>query len=133
VQISFTASAIRFIGVISLLIALFCAGRIAVNYYLLADYPTTGVLSIATSYAGYPGPYEIDCELSRPFYTNPDGSTREVTDEEKRIDTLRTESCIKNARDTRLGSLYADIATGSFFTVIGAGILLLKRYIIVEA
>lgn len=114
---------ILFVGVLSILLGLFSAFRVALNYKLYpGKYPTTGVFS-----PGYFGQREEDCMYPIGPYFTEKGDPRKPSAEETEIEKLNQERCLSQVKEARRTTEINDLNTIAFFLFIGIGVLASKK------
>lgn len=114
---------ILFVGVLSILLGLFSAFRVALNYKLYpGKYPTTGLFN-----PGYYGQTEEDCSYPVGPYFTEKGDPRKPSVEEIEIEKLNKERCLSQVKEARRTTEVSDLNTVAFFLFIGIGVLASKK------
>lgn len=114
---------ILFVGVLSILLGLFSAFRVGINYKLYpGKYPTTGLFN-----PGYYGQREEDCLYPTGPYLDAKSLPRNQTAEEMKIEQLNQERCLSQVLESRRTTEIGDLTTVAFFLFIGLGVLASKK------
>jgi hypothetical protein len=114
---------ILFVGVLSILLGLFSAFRVGINYKLYpGKYPTTGLFN-----PGYYGQREEDCTYPMGPYFDEKSMRREASAEETKMEQLNQERCLSQVKEARRNTEISDLTTEAFFLFIGIGVLASKK------
>lgn len=113
---------VSLLGLILLLIGIYGGARTIVNMKFFEKYPTTGIYSMY----GYME-REEDCEYPMT-YSTPDGKNRPATDEEKEAEMKQKEICLSRVTSSRANARVNDVSMSLLFVLLGAGVLLSKKY-----
>ncbi len=114
---------ILFVGVLSVLLGMFSAFRVGLNYKLYpGKYPTAGIFS-----PGYYGQREEDCIYPMGPYFTEKSVPRKPTAEETEMEKLNQERCLSQVKEARKTTEISDLNTIAFFLFIGIGVLASKK------
>lgn len=114
---------ILFVGVLAILLGLFSAFRVGLNYKLYpGKYPTTGLFN-----PGYYGQREEDCLYPMGPYFTEKGMTRQPSVEETQLEKTNQDRCLSQVKEARRNTEISDLTTVAFFLFIGAGVLVSKK------
>lgn len=112
---------VTFSGLLFLLVGIFLSARTLLNFFLLPEYPATGIVSLSGLFGFAPFyPKEEDC-LYMP-YPEVDVISGIAPDQER-----QKESCLNNIKETRKQVRMSDITISLFFLFMGAGVLATRK------
>ena len=116
------------VAVISLLIGIFMVARVSLNIATYSTYPTFGALPLNLNFTPIYTQTESDCEgmMPYPVASNDPAYNPQQQAQQAQYDK---ENCLRSVKEQRVQIEYTDITLAVFFTFLGLGMLLLRKFL----
>lgn len=116
------------VAVISLLVGIFAILRIGLNIALYPSYPSFGALPFNMYTVPMYTQSESDCSSLTPYPSSPTDPA--YNPELQAVQTqYDRENCLKTVRQQSTQTQYVDMTLAGFFTFLGLGMLLSKKFL----